>query len=256
MQRGGDGFAAAGGAHSRRQLRRAGGTRQWQIGQVPVLDQRRDMGQQPGQILVAHRAKHGMRLGEIAHLVQVVGQRGHRLRVVRHIQHQHGLAGHRLEAPGQFDHRQPGAHRLGIDRQAIAQRLEHRQHAGRIEHLVGPAQRRVGQTVEALSAPAPGPLLLVAGKIEIAAQQAQISSQRHSAGLQRGRRLGVADHHRLAGAHDAGLLAGYRLAVVAQKLHVVQRNAGDQGAIGIHRVDGIEPPAHAHFQDHQVQRPL
>ena len=41
---------------------------------------------------------------------------------------------------------------------------------------------------------------------------------------------------------------------MAQKLHVVEVNAGDDGAIGVDDVDGVQPPAQAHFQNHHVQR--
>ena len=247
---------AAGGAHQRHQLGRRGGARQGQIAQMPVVNQRCQVAQQVANVLVAHHAEDRVGGREVAHLVQAVGQRGHRLRVVGHVQHQRGLARHDLEAAGQFHHCQAIAHRLGIDRQPVTQGLEDCQHAGRIQQLVGAAQRRVGQAGQTLAAAAPGPLLLVTLDIEVAAQLPQLSPQRVGAGLQRGRWLGVTDHHRPARAHDAGLLDGDGLAVGAQELGVVQRDAGDQRAVGIDGVHSVQPAAHAHLQDHQVQRRL
>ena len=220
---------------------------------MPVVNQRRDVRQQAGQVLVAHRAKHRMGLRKVAHLVQVVGQRRHRLRVVRHVQHQGRLARDDLEAARQLHHRQPVAHRLGVDRQLLAQRLEHRQHTSRVDQLVGAAQCRIGQAVESLVAAAPGPLLLVTLEVVVAAQPPQISAHLIGTRLQRCRRLRVADHHRAAGPHDAGLLAPDGLSGIPKVLGVVQRNAGDQRTVGVHRVDGVQPPAHAHLQNHQVQ---
>jgi hypothetical protein len=51
-----------------------------------------------------------------------------------------------------------------------------------------------------------------------------------------------------------GLLATDRFAVRAQVLGVIEIDAGDHRAIGVNAVDGIEPPAEAHFQDNQIQR--
>ncbi len=107
-----------------------------------------------------------------AHLVEVVRERRDRMRVVRDIEHQRRLAGNDLEPPRQVDRRQPAAHRLGGDRQPLAQRLEDRQRTGRIEQLVGAAQRRIGQAAEALAPAAPVPLLLIAAGAEIAADAA------------------------------------------------------------------------------------
>jgi hypothetical protein len=52
------------------------------------------------------------------------------------------------------------------------------------------------------------------------------------------------------------LLAADRLAVGPQVLGVVEVDAGDDRAVGVDRVHRVQPAAHAHFQDHQVQRRL
>ena len=63
----------------------------------------------------------------------------------------------------------------------------------------------------------------------------------------------VTHHHRLAGAHDAGFFAANAFTVGAEQLHVVQVDAGDEGAVGVDDVDRVEPAADADFQDHDVQ---
>ncbi|MNS89741.1 hypothetical protein D3C72_1237620 [compost metagenome] len=92
------------------------GARRGQIGEVPAIDQRPDLAQHGGQVLVVHSTKDGMRDREITHGVQIGGERRNGMRVVPHIQHQRGLARHDLETPRQLDHRQAVAHRLGCDR--------------------------------------------------------------------------------------------------------------------------------------------
>ena len=175
------------------------------------------------------------------------------MRVVRHIQHQSGLAGDDLEAPGQLDKGQPVAHRLGRHRQQFAHGRQCRQHAGGIDQLVGTAQRRIGQSAVTPSAPGPPPLLLVAGDIEVLAHTPQVGTHFQSAVQHALRRHGVAYHHRAAGAHDAGLLPADGFAVVAQQFHVVEVNAGDDGAVGIDDVDGVQAAAQAHFQNRHIQ---
>ena len=67
------------------------------------------------------------------------------------------------------------------------------------------------------------------------------------------RRHGIADHHRPAGAHDAGLLAADALAVRPQEFHMVDVDAGDDGAIGVDHIGGIQPPAQAHLENRHIQ---
>ena len=67
------------------------------------------------------------------------------------------------------------------------------------------------------------------------------------------RRHGVTHHHRLASAHDAGLFKAYGLAVRPQQGHVVEVDAGDQGAIGVKYVHRIQAAPQADFQNHHVK---
>ena len=67
------------------------------------------------------------------------------------------------------------------------------------------------------------------------------------------RRHRVAHHDRLAGAHDAGFLKADAFPGVTQKFHVVQIDAGDDGAVGVQNVDGIEPTAQPDFQNHDIE---
>jgi len=63
----------------------------------------------------------------------------------------------------------------------------------------------------------------------------------------------VAHDHRPPGSHDARLLTPDAFTVLAQNGGVVDVDAGDDGAIGIHDVDRIEPPAQTHFQNGHIQ---
>ena len=64
---------------------------------------------------------------------------------------------------------------------------------------------------------------------------------------------GVADDDGAAGAHNAGLLTANAFAVGAQNFHVVEVDAGDDGAIGVDDVGRIQPAAQADFQDHHIE---
>ena len=172
---------------------------------------------------------------------------------MRHVQHQHRLARHDLEATGQRHQGQPVAHRLRRHRQHGAQCLQRRQHTGGVEQLVRAAQRRVGQPGIPAPAPGPGPLLAVAAEVEVAAQQPGLGAYGFGLCQQAGRRHRVADDDRTAGAHDAGFLEAYALAVRAKEVHVVQVDVGDDGAIGIDDVDRIQAPAQPHLQNRHVQ---
>ena len=194
-----------------------------------------------------------MGAGVKTHGIEVLAQGGDRVRVVRHIKHQHGLARHDLKTPGQLDQGQSVAHRLRRYRQLVPQGAQGCEHAGGVEQLVGPAQGRVGQPRIPLAAPAPAPLLLVAAELKIGAQQPQVGTEhlgRLEHALRRGR---IAHDHRLAGAHDAGLLPADGLTVGPEELHVVQIDAGDDGAVGVDEIDRIEPATEPNLQNHHVQ---
>ncbi len=62
------------------------------------------------------------------------------------------------------------------------------------------------------------------------------------------RQVRRAKHDRLAGSHDAGLFGGDGLDVVAEPAAMVERHVGNQAAVRIDRVNGIESPAHTDFQ--------
>ncbi|KEP73304.1 hypothetical protein HR12_14440 [Microbacterium sp. SUBG005] len=67
------------------------------------------------------------------------------------------------------------------------------------------------------------------------------------------RHVRFAYHGRLIGPENTGLLTANALAVRAQPVGVIQRDAGDDGDIRIHHIGGIQTPAQPHFQDHHVQ---
>ena len=66
-------------------------------------------------------------------------------------------------------------------------------------------------------------------------------------------RDGIAHDHRPPGTHDAGFLETDAFAVLAQNGRVVDVDAGDHRTIGVHHVDGIEPPPQPDFEDHGIQ---
>ena len=70
------------------------------------------------------------------------------------------------------------ADRLRAHRQGPAQRLQHREHAGGVEQLVGTAQRRIGEAAVARFAALPAPLLAVAADAEIDPGAAQVGADR------------------------------------------------------------------------------
>ena len=236
----------------RHEIGRAGRARRRQIGEVPAVDQGTDARQDRREVLVRHHAEDGMGGRIEAHGVEVLRQRRDRVRVVRHVQHQHRLARHDLEAPGQLDQRQPGTHGLGRDRQDRPQGLQCRQHAGRVDQLVGAPQRRIGQAAVAPAAAAPAPLLLVAGDVEVVAEAPQVGADGPGVVDHALRRHRIAHDGRAAGAQDAGLLEADALPVGTQELHVVEVDAGDDGAVGVDDVDGIEATAETDLQDRDV----
>ena len=96
-------------------------------------------------------------------------------------------------------------------------------------------------------------MLLVARCLKVAPGLPQVGANRRRVGADAVGRHRVAHHHGPAGAHDAGFLEADGLARFAQKLGVVQVDAGDDGAVGIKNIHGIEPPAQAHFENRHVQ---
>ncbi len=67
---------------------------------------------------------------------------------------------------------------------------------------------------------------------------------------------GVADDGGTARPHDAGLLPADGFAVRSQELRVVDVDAGDDRAVGIHDIGRVEAAAQAHLQDGDIQARL
>lgn len=88
----------------------------------------------------------------------------------------------------------------------------------------------------------------------IAAGTDRIGTQLVGAPQHAGWRVDLAQHHRLPGAHDAGLLGADGLAVFAQPIGMVDVDGGDHRHIRIDDVDRIQAPAQADFQHCQIQR--
>jgi hypothetical protein len=131
-------------------------------------------------------------------------------------------------------------------------RFERREHARRVDELVGAAQRRIGQPAVAPAAARPAPLLLVAGHVEVGAEAPQVGADGVGVVDHALRRHRVAHDGGLAGAQDAGLLEADALAVGAEVFHVVEVDAGDDRAVGVDDVDRVEPAAQADLEDRHV----
>ena len=177
------------------------------------------------------------------------------MRIVGHIQNQSRLARHDLKPPRQLHKRQAIAHRLRIHRQPLAQSLDRREHTAGVHQLIRASQRRISQTRIAPAAPGPAPLLLVALVIEILTDSPQISANLPGMVNHRLRRHRIAHNRWPACAQNPRFLAPNALAVWAEVFHVIQINAGDDGAIGIDDVHRIQPPAQPHLQNHHIQLP-
>jgi hypothetical protein len=189
-----------------------------------------------------------------AHLVEVLRQGGDRVRVVRDVEHVGRLARHDLEAPRQLDPGEAGADRLRAHRQAPAQRLEHGEHAGGVEELVGAAQRRIGEAAVARFPALPAPLLAVALDAEVDPGATQVGADRARLVDHALRRHRIADDRRPAAAQDARLGEADRLAVAAEVLGVVEVDARQHRAVGVEDVDRVEAAAEADLEDDEVER--
>src|SRR5690606_4066057 len=111
---------------------------------------------------------------------------------------------------------------------------------------------RVRQARSPLPASAIGPLLAVAGIIEILAEQPQVRADLPGVVYERLRRHGVGADGRAARTEDMGLLPTDLFPGVAQILGVVYVHAGDDGAIRIDDVHRVQAPAQADFQHGRV----
>ncbi len=74
------------------------------------------MRQYAGNVLVAHRAEHGIGVREKAHIAEVLRQHRGCVRIVADVEHDGRLAGQHLEAPRQFDVSEAKADVLRRDR--------------------------------------------------------------------------------------------------------------------------------------------
>src|SRR5439155_24795105 len=123
-----------------------------------------------------------------------------------------------------------------------------------VEQLVCAAQRRIAEAAVARAASAPAPLLAIARVTEVAAGEAKFGADACRLFDHAARRRRIADDRGLPGAHDPGLLATDALAVAAEKLDVVDVDAGDHGALAVECVDGIESAAEPDLEDDEVER--
>src|SRR6185295_1131812 len=107
--------------------------------------------------------------------------------------------------------------------------------------LPAAAQGRDRQRAFRSAPPEEVPLPLARLVSEIASQQLQVRADLPRVIGQSPWRIAVAEDRGLSRAEYPGLLPADRLAVLAEKRLVVQVHAGDDGAIGIDDVHGVEP---------------
>ncbi len=71
----------------------------------------------------------------------------------------------------------------------------------------------------------------------------------HAAG-----RIGIRDDRGLSPSKDPGLFGAYALARIAEIIHVIERNGGQQRAIAVEGVDRVQASAEADLQYRGVER--
>src|SRR5690606_159848 len=141
-------------------------------------------------------------------------------------------------------------------RQAVVKGIQRSQHDAGIAQLATAAQGRMSEAAASgllASPPRPLPRFALRLVTEIAADQLQVGANRGSV-INQGVRYGsVAADRRLARTEDAGLFKGDLLARVAEKIHMVEIDAGDDGAIRIVDIDRIETAAEADLENDDVE---
>ena len=175
------------------------------------------------------------------------------MRVVGYVQNQGGLARNDLKAPCQLGLGQADAHVLRSHGQAVVHGGNGGYRACCVDELVGAPQARPCQAAVAPPPARPAPLLLVALQGKVAPVQPQVGANGIGVRSQGGGRLWVAHNGRFARAHDAGFFGADGFARFAQKFGVVDVDAGDDGAVGIDQVHGVQPSAQAHLKNHGIQ---
>ena len=96
-------------------------------------------------------------------------------------------------------------------------------------------------------------MLLVARKVKVFAEAPQVSPQGFGVVQHALRRHRVTHHHWFAGTHDARFLKANQLAGVAEQFHVVEVNTGDERAVGIENIHGIQPATQPDLQNHDIE---
>ena len=225
-----------------------------QIAADPVIHVIGQMGNDTVDVLVGQHAEDCVGGRVIGHVAQIGHQMAGGMRVVPHVQDDGGLPRQHLEASRHLDQRQAAADVLGTDRQLATHGLQRSQHAGGVEQLVHPAQCRIGQAAAPRAPPCPGPLLAVACIVVVTPQQPQVGTDLLGVTHQALRRLRIAADGGPVRPEDVGLFQRDGLAIIAQPLCMVDGHAGDDGAVRIHEVDGIQPPAQADLHHHRIQR--
>src|SRR5262249_30090864 len=122
-----------------------------------------------------------------------------------------------------------------------------------VRELARAPQRRMRESAAA-AVPAPiHPLLPLRHEPEIAADQLQVRSDRDGVIENAPGRIRVRDYGWPTRPEYPGFLPSYGLAGIAKVVHVIEIHGSQHGAVGVERVDRVEPPAEAHLEDHGVE---
>ena len=173
------------------------------------------------------------------------------------IQHDAGAPGEHLETSRQLHFQQATPHVLHGNRQALVEGFQGGQHGAGVRQLAGAAQGGIGESAAALDGltltypelPLQG---LGAEIAKILTQDLEVGAQLGGVLQQSGWWIGIGADGHLGRAQDAGLFPRNGGARVAQLFGVIDVDGGDDGAVAVMDVGGIQAPAQADFQDDDV----
>ena len=171
---------------------------------------------------------------------------------MRHVEKHSRSFTHLLETPWEAHCAQGRLHCRHGNRQTCLQGLDGKQRRCRIAQLRITDQRRSRQIVQDAKAAAQGPARLRRRQGVIAPDKVQVSGNVRGMRQQALWCIAIRADRRFASAIDPGLLEADGLPRRPQPGGMVERNAGDDGAIGRIGIHGIEPPAQPHFKNRHL----
>ncbi len=173
-------------------------------------------------------------------------------RIVCDIENPQWIAGAYLEAAWQTHRLQAGTDMSLSNREPCCKSRQCGKRGTGVGELGSARQGRIRQFFVVQRRAPPRPI----GRGALVPEVSSKFPQRHLLDLGDGRNAGrhvrVAENRRTAATKYAGLLACDGFDIRAQPIAVIQRHRCDDRDIGVDHVGGIEAPAHAHFQHHDI----